>query len=50
VAADQKLGSARGVTSTPTIFINGTVLPATSLNPTDLSAAIDAALKEKAAP
>lgn len=50
VAADQKLGSTRGVTSTPTIFINDTALPATSLNPTDLSAAIDAALKEKAAP
>jgi protein-disulfide isomerase len=50
VAADQKLGTTRGVTSTPTIFINGTALPATSLNPTDLQAAIDKALQEKAGP
>ena len=50
VAADQKLGTARGVTSTPTIFINGVVVPATSLNPNGLTAAIDAALQEKAAP
>ncbi|MCA1658530.1 MAG: DsbA family protein [Verrucomicrobiaceae bacterium] len=50
VAADQKRGTARGVTSTPTIFINDVVVPATSLNPTDLHAAIDAALKEKTAP
>ncbi|MEY2482573.1 MAG: hypothetical protein QOK24_1101 [Verrucomicrobiota bacterium] len=50
VAADQKLAAARGVTSTPTIFINNVVLPPTSFNPTDLHAAIDAALKEKPAP
>ena len=47
VAMDQKLGTARGVTSTPTIFINNVILPPTSLNPKDLHAAIDAALNEK---
>lgn len=50
VAADQKRATARGVTSTPTIFINNVALPPTSLNPSDLHAAIEAALKEKAAP
>jgi protein-disulfide isomerase len=50
VAIDQKLGTARGVTSTPTIFMNNVVLPPTSFNPTDLHAAIDAELKEKTAP
>jgi protein-disulfide isomerase len=49
VAMDQKLGAARGVTSTPTIFINDVAVPSTSLNPTDLHAAIEAALKEKTA-
>ncbi|MEN3368996.1 MAG: hypothetical protein V7609_1139 [Verrucomicrobiota bacterium] len=49
VAADQKLATGRGVTSTPTIFINNVVLPSTSLNPTALHAAIDTALKEKTA-
>jgi protein-disulfide isomerase len=49
VAADQKRATARGVNSTPTIFINDVVVPATSLNPTDLHAAIEAALKEKTA-
>jgi len=48
VALDQKLGNTRGVSSTPTIFINDVALPPTSLNPTALHAAIDAALKAKA--
>lgn len=50
VDADQKLGLSRGVTSTPTLFINNTVLPATSLNPPAIHAAIDEALKPKAKP
>jgi protein-disulfide isomerase len=50
VKADQEQGTSRGVTSTPTIFINNTVLPATSLNPAGLHSAIDAAIKEKSKP
>lgn len=50
VDADQKLGLSRGVTSTPTLFINNTVLPATSLNSPAIHAAIDEALKQKAKP
>ena len=45
VKADQKAGGKIGVTNTPTIFINNTVLPAASLNPADLRAAVEAALK-----
>ena len=47
VDADQKLGSSRGVTSTPTLFLNGVALPADQLNPTAMHKAIDAALNEK---
>jgi len=50
VDAEQKLGSSRGVESTPTIFINGTRLPSSSLNPDALRAAIEAAEKEKSPP
>jgi protein-disulfide isomerase len=50
VAADQQLGTSRGVTSTPTLFINDTALPAASINPAGLHAAIEAALKEKPKP
>lgn len=50
VKADQEDGASRGVTSTPTIFINNTVVPPTSLNPAALHSAIDAALKEKSKP
>jgi protein-disulfide isomerase len=50
VTADQEHGTSRGVHSTPTIFINNTVLPSTSTNPTAVRAAIDAALKEKPKP
>ncbi|PZR72968.1 MAG: disulfide bond formation protein DsbA [Chthoniobacterales bacterium] len=48
VAADQQRGTSRGVSSTPTIFINKIMVPATSLNPAALHAAIEAALKESA--
>jgi protein-disulfide isomerase len=50
VETDQKLGSSRGVTSTPTLFVNGSVLPADQLNPTGLHKAIDAALNDKPKP
>lgn len=50
VTADHELGKSRSVTSTPTIFINNTVLPPTSTNPPGVRAAIDAAIKEKAKP
>jgi protein-disulfide isomerase len=50
VDSDQKLGLSRGVTSTPTLFINNTALPATSLNSPAIHAAIDEALKEKPKP
>jgi NhaA family Na+:H+ antiporter len=49
VDADQKLGTSRGVTSTPTLFVNNVVIPATELNPEALHKKIEAALggKEK---
>jgi protein-disulfide isomerase len=47
VDADQKLGSSRGVTSTPTLFLNGVLIPADQLNAAALHKAIDEALKEK---
>jgi protein-disulfide isomerase len=50
VDADQKLGSSRGVTSTPTLFLNGTVLPPETLNPAGLKKAIDEAMKGKGKP
>ncbi|HKP05277.1 MAG TPA: thioredoxin domain-containing protein [Chthoniobacterales bacterium] len=50
VDADQKVGLARGVASTPTLFINKTLVPATSLNSTAVRQAIDEALKEKPKP
>jgi protein-disulfide isomerase len=50
VESDQKKGEALGVKNTPTIFINNQSVPPTSLNPTDLRAAIDAALREKRTP
>jgi protein-disulfide isomerase len=48
VESDRKRGEALGVKNTPTIFINNQSVPPTSLNPTALRAAIDAAVKEKA--
>ena len=50
VDADQKLGTSRGVTSTPTLFVNGVVQPADKLDPPNLHKAIDAALNEKPKP
>jgi protein-disulfide isomerase len=47
VEADQKLGSSRGVTSTPTLFLNGVALPADQLNPAAMHKAIETALNEK---
>jgi protein-disulfide isomerase len=50
VDADQKIGASRGVTSTPTLFLNNVAVPPTSLNPDALHKAIDAALQEKPKP
>jgi len=50
VDADQQIGLSRGVLSTPTIFINKTPLPPTSLNPPAIRAAIDEALKATPTP
>jgi protein-disulfide isomerase len=47
VESDKKRGEAIGVKNTPTIFINNQEIPPTSLNPTALRAAIDAAVREK---
>ena len=47
VDADQKLGASRGVTSTPTLFVNNAVLPPTEINPAGLRKAIETALREK---
>jgi NhaA family Na+:H+ antiporter len=47
VMSDQQHGTKLGVTTTPTIFVNNRALPASSLNPDGLRAAIEAALKEK---
>ncbi len=47
VEEDHKLGASRGVTSTPTIFVNNTLVPPPSLNPEGLHKAIDEALKPK---
>jgi protein-disulfide isomerase len=50
VVHDQQRGKSVGVSSTPTIFINNHMVPATSLNPAGLRAAIDAAIEPKPAP
>lgn len=50
VDADQKLGTSRGVTSTPTLFVNNVAVPAASLNPPALHKVIEDALKEKENP
>ncbi|MEY2511093.1 MAG: hypothetical protein QOE26_1856 [Verrucomicrobiota bacterium] len=47
VEGDHKLGESRGVTSTPTLFVNTVLLPASELNPAGLHKAIEAALPEK---
>jgi protein-disulfide isomerase len=46
VEADQRDGTARGVTSTPTVFLNGVLIPPSSLNKLGVRAAIDAAIKD----
>ncbi|MGI8820016.1 MAG: DsbA family protein [Chthoniobacterales bacterium] len=45
VEKDQDLGKSRNVSATPTVFINGTLLPLGSFSDPGLRAAIDAALK-----
>jgi protein-disulfide isomerase len=50
IDADQKLGSSRGVTSTPTLFVNNVVLPAAEINPAGVKKAIETALNEKPKP
>ena len=50
VDADQKLGASRGVTSTPTLFVNTVLLPVADINPAGLHKTIEAALKEKQKP
>jgi protein-disulfide isomerase len=45
VAADQKQGLSLGVKNTPTIFVNNKEVDPKKLSPTDLRAAVDAALK-----
>ncbi len=47
VATDHAQGEARGVTATPTLFINGHNIPPASLNEAGLRGAIDAALEGK---
>jgi len=47
VEEDRKRGEVLGVRNTPTIFINDESVPPTSLNPTALRAAVDAAVKQK---
>ena len=44
VDADQKLGASRGVTSTPTLFVNNALLPPTDINPGGVKKAIETAL------
>lgn len=50
VDADQKLGASRGVTSTPTLFVNDVLLPVPDINPAGLHKTIEAALQEKQKP
>jgi protein-disulfide isomerase len=48
VAQDEYIGKARGVTGTPTLFLNGREVPFAEILDFDkLSAAIDAALANK---
>jgi protein-disulfide isomerase len=46
VDADQKQGLSLGVKNTPTIFVNNKEIDPKSLNPAELRAAVDAALKQ----
>ena len=44
VEKDQKLGASRGVTSTPTLFVNNNLVPGNQLNPEALKKLIETAL------
>ncbi|MFN2621350.1 MAG: thioredoxin domain-containing protein [Chthoniobacterales bacterium] len=48
VDADQKMGTSRGVTSTPTLFLNNSLLPPAEINPAGLKKAIETALNPPA--
>lgn len=50
VDADQKLGTSRGVTSTPTLFLNDVAVKPDAMNPAALHKAIETALEEKDKP
>jgi protein-disulfide isomerase len=50
VEADQKQGLSLGVKNTPTIFVNNKEIDPKHLNPTELRAAVDAALKQAKPP
>jgi protein-disulfide isomerase len=50
IDADQKLGASRGVTSTPTLFVNNVALKPDALNLPGLHKAIGTALEEKNKP
>jgi len=50
VAADQKQGVSLGVKNTPTIFVNNKEIDPKTLNPTELRATVDAAVKNTRPP
>jgi protein-disulfide isomerase len=50
VDADQKLGASRGVTSTPTLFVNDVALKPEAINPSGIHKAIETALETKEKP
>jgi len=50
VEADHELGASRGVTSTPTLFVNGVALKPDATNPQGVHKAIDDALKKEPKP
>jgi protein-disulfide isomerase len=50
VDADQKLGASRGVTSTPTLFVNNVALKPDAMSPAALHKAIETAIEEKNKP
>jgi protein-disulfide isomerase len=50
IRSDQQEGGKLGVTNTPTIFLNDTAVPPASLNPKDLRAAVEAAMKGSTPP
>jgi protein-disulfide isomerase len=46
VELDQQRGATIGVKTTPTIFVNNEAVPASKINPNDLSAIVEAAVKK----